>query len=353
MKRYNIDKIMSVGAEINLIYGERTNGKSYQAKHKLMVEHFLKTGEKFILLRRWKDEITNSKINEYFTDIDVMKITNNKYDSIIMYQRHLYFATVDDNFKVHRGDHIGYVMVLSQEQIYASVSILDVENIVYEEFFSRTMYLPDEANKLMNLYNTIDRKRGKCKLWLIGNTISRTNPILKSWGLFDYLVKQKQGTIITIDKCVNGYEFKIAMEYCESTGNVGLALGDNAAMINTGAWQTSPEPHLEESHLKSKLIIRIVFSFQHFTFLAELRKHKTKSYVWFIYPKYTPIKTNTIVICDTPNESPYMQGDIYNFKYSARLNKLFRETFVENKIFYATDLCGNEFKSVIPFLIKK
>ena len=59
---YNLDKIDKIGARINLIYGERSNGKSYQVKHKKAVEKYLKTGKRFILMRRWKEEISSEKI---------------------------------------------------------------------------------------------------------------------------------------------------------------------------------------------------------------------------------------------------------------------------------------------------
>lgn len=352
MKRYNIDNILKKGSLINLIYGERTNGKSYQAKHKLMIEHFLKTGEKFILLRRWKDDITNNKIQEYFSDIDVMKVTNNEYDCITVYQRHIYFGKTLQNFRIERGEHIGYVMVLSQEQAYAGVSILDVKHIVYEEFFSRTTYLAKEANKIMSLYNTIDRKRNCVQLWLIGNTISRTNPVLKEWKLFDYIIKQKQGSIITIDKTLRGIDYTISLEYCENTARTGIVLGDNEEMINTGAWETTPEPHLDCSHLTYKLIFRMVFEFRKFYFIGELRSKKNEL-VWFIYPKYTEIKKNTFVITDVPSSSFLRQGDIYNIKKFDNLNRMMKETFIESKIFYSSDLCGNEFKSVINFIIHR
>ena len=56
--RYNLDAIDAKGATINIIYGERANGKSYQVKHKKAVEKYLKTGKRFILMRRWKEEIS-------------------------------------------------------------------------------------------------------------------------------------------------------------------------------------------------------------------------------------------------------------------------------------------------------
>ena len=49
----------------------------------------------------------------------------------------------------------------------------------------------------MNLFSTVDRKRGFVKLWLVGNTISRVCPYLVDWDLLDDIRKQKQGEIIT------------------------------------------------------------------------------------------------------------------------------------------------------------
>ena len=67
---YNIDNISNEHANFNLIYGEKSNGKSYQVKHKKgvlpylevqkrtdIVENALNNNERFILLRRWKEDI--------------------------------------------------------------------------------------------------------------------------------------------------------------------------------------------------------------------------------------------------------------------------------------------------------
>ena len=50
---YNLDPIDAEGSRINIIYGERSNGKSYQVKHKKGVLKYLETGKRFILMRRW------------------------------------------------------------------------------------------------------------------------------------------------------------------------------------------------------------------------------------------------------------------------------------------------------------
>ena len=148
------------GARFNIIYGERSNGKSYQVKHKKGVEIYLKTGRRFILMRRWKEEITSEKIEQYFQDVDVAKLTNGRYNCITLYRKSLYFSVNDNETgKTKRFDKIGYVVALSTEQNYAGASYLDVDDIIFEEFMSRSIYMANESNKLMNFYATVDRKR--------------------------------------------------------------------------------------------------------------------------------------------------------------------------------------------------
>lgn len=86
----------------------------------------------------------------------------------------------------------GYAVALSTEQNYAGSSYLDVEDIIFEEFMSRNVYLANESNKLMNFYATVDRKRLTTRLWLVGNSISRVCPYINDWNLHKIISSQKQ-----------------------------------------------------------------------------------------------------------------------------------------------------------------
>lgn len=97
--RYNLDNIDKIGARFNIIFGERSNGKSYQLKHKKAVEKYLKTGRRFILMRRLREEITTEKIEQYFSDVDVENLTNGKYNCITVYRKVLYLG----NYNVDTG----------------------------------------------------------------------------------------------------------------------------------------------------------------------------------------------------------------------------------------------------------
>ena len=340
---YNLDNIDKLGARFNLIYGERSNGKSYQLKHKKGVEKYLKTGRRFILMRRWKEEITTEKIEQYFQDVDVAKLTNGKYNCITLYRKCLYLSIYDNETgKTKRFDKIGYVVALSTEQNYAGASYLDVDDIIFEEFMSRSVYMANESNKLMNFYATVDRKRLTTRLWLVGNTISRVCPYINDWGLHSVISSQKQGTIKEI--IINGNEekIKIAIEYCKSTGQSSGTIGTNAEMINTGAWETAPQPHLPKSIKEYKKLYTFGFQYQNFKFLCNLlQDRETKETVWFVFPFFKEFKNNQIVFSDVVKVSKYWQRDIYNISIkNDKLKNLFM-SFKENKIFYATDLCRN------------
>lgn len=100
-------------------------------------------------MRRLKEEITSEKIEQYFADVDINKLTKGRYNCITMYRKILYLSNYNiETGKAQRGEKIGYVVALSTEQNYAGASYLDVEDIIFEEFMSRTAYLPRTENQI-------------------------------------------------------------------------------------------------------------------------------------------------------------------------------------------------------------
>ena len=248
-------------------------------------------------------------------------------------------------------------MALSTEQNYAGASYLDVDDIIFEEFMSRTAYLPNECNKLMNLYATVDRKRLTTRLWLVGNTISRVCPYIYEWDLHNLISKQKQGNIDVKeipDTIPENPPIKIAIEYCESTGQSSGTIGSNAKMINTGAWETKPQPHLPKSYNDYNSLYRFGFQYQNFRFISELLDDKkTHDIVWFITPYNKDFADNMLVISDVIKPSELWQRDVYNISIKNDKLRELLSTFKENKIFYANDLTGTDFKQVIDFVIRR
>lgn len=365
---YNLDEIDKENANINLIYGERSNGKSYQVKHKKGINPYLESvidniqhARRFMLVRRWKEEIKPEKIEQYFLDIDIYKLTDGKYNCISLYKGKLWLSVYDPDAKpqIKRGDYIGYVVALSTEQTYAGASYLDVDNIIFEEFMARGSYLPHEPDKLMNLYSTVDRKRGTTKLWLVGNTISRVCPYIEEWGLHEIISQQKQGTIVCtyvktgeINDEGNEEAIKISLEYCKGTGRSSHVIGKHKDMLNSGSWQSDPQPHLPKSYRDYEVLYRIIFKYQNFKFIGEyLFDEDDNNYCWYIYPYKGEIEEGIIVISDEVKLDRHWQRNIYNIDIPNITLKRLLSTFRENNIFYASDLCGTDFKQVIDFEI--
>lgn len=107
---YNIDDIRSRGAIYNLIFGEKSNGKSYQVKLKIMLENYINTGRRFILMRRWDADIKNNWIESYFANMDISSLTGGKYNTIVKYKNEILFAnnllTDDGTIKTKRGEKV-------------------------------------------------------------------------------------------------------------------------------------------------------------------------------------------------------------------------------------------------------
>lgn len=355
---YNIDSIRSKDAIINLIIGERSNGKSYAVKHEIGVLKFLRTGRRFILMRRWLEEITSEKIEQYFNDVDVYKHTKGKYNCITMYRKRLFLSNYDiETGKTTRGELIGYVVALSTEQNYAGASYLDVDDIIFEEFMSRSSYIRGESDKLMNFWSTVDRRRKKVKMWLVGNTISQVCPYLKDWDLQNIIFNQKQGTIKEIELPTGTFiddkevTLKCAIEYCKSTGT-SFAIGTHRDMINKGAWQSDPQPHLPKSIKEYKKLYMIGFDFKGFKFLGELLK-EDKNLFWFIYPYQKEFNKNLLIISDKIKNDRHYQRNIYDITIKNDKLKRVLQTFRESQIFYCTDLVGTNFKQAIDFEIRR
>lgn len=116
-------------------------------------------------------------------------------------------------------------------------------------------------------------------------------------------------------------------------------------MINTGAWETSPQPHLPKSYKNYDVLFRFGFQYQNFRFLCEYLTDKDEktSPVWFVKPYNFKFSEKLIVFSDLIKVSQYWQRDIYNISIkNDKLKKLFM-SFKENKIFYASDMCRNRF----------
>lgn len=185
---YNISNILSRNALFNFVVGPRGAGKTYGAK-KFCIDRFIKYGEEFIYLRRFKTEIKKVKQKDHF------------YNDLIGYDNYK-FETKGNEFKIN-DETAGYFSVLTTAKTEKSVSFDKVKWIIFDEFIldkGNYYYLQDEVTAFLEFYETVARLRD-VKVVFISNAITIANP----YFIFFNIEKPYQKTIDLYYNSKNGY----------------------------------------------------------------------------------------------------------------------------------------------------
>ena len=162
MAWYSFDRINSYNAFFHFILTNRGYGKSYGAK-KRCIDRFLKYGEQFVYVRRYKTEL--KKIGKYFDDIKEA------------YPDHE-FKVVGKTFYIDNHE-CGYAVPLSTSLTEKSTAYPKVCTIVFDEFIidkGHIRYLDNEVEVMLELVLTITRKRDNARVYFLANNVSEVNP---------------------------------------------------------------------------------------------------------------------------------------------------------------------------------
>lgn len=344
-KYYDGTSVVETDSEYNVLFGERSNGKSYFVKEYCLTE-YLEKGLKFIYLRRLDTEIKPRDIEGYFSDTPVRILTKKKYTFITSYRKALYLANLDENGKVVRGPMIGCALSLNSQVHYKSQAYVDYGNLIFEEFATKKGYLPDEPGELLELVSTVFRRR-RGRVWLIGNTVTRVCPYYTDWGLVN-IPKQKQGTI-------DIYKFKtkqlddngipitiqIAVNYCENSGsNSKMFFGKKEKSITGGSWECDEHPNIASIDSYT-VAYEILLESYGFRFILQLcSDDDTGGMFVYVYPATTKRKIERI-ICDDFSANPYITSGFLPTE------KIFLDCIHSNKLCFSDNLTGEDFKVIL------
>lgn len=223
---YSLTNILKHEASYNIIFGERSNGKSFAVKEYCVRHAYKAKKATFALVRRNTDDVKPSAVESYFSDTPVYTITDGEYNCITAWQGKIYLSIIDvETNKITRGLVIGFYFYLSGAVHYKSRSYPDVYNVIFEEFITDGQYLNDEPGKFQDLMSTILRRRDG-KVFCIGNTVSRLNPYYRDWSLRNMphmkMYQIDDYYLDTGERDENGEPKKvhIAVEYCGSKDDV-------------------------------------------------------------------------------------------------------------------------------------
>lgn len=170
---YDIRDTLSYNALLNMVIGNRGCGKTFSTKQ-FVIDKFLKKGEQFIYLRRFGTELDDI-LPTFFEAL----AREGKCD----YEYKIKGETIYINGKI-----AGYGKALAKQDNKRGLELPNVKYIVFDEFLIVNgvyHYLPNEVEKLLNFYSTVNRLRDNNDaviLILLGNNISFTNPYYMYFG---------------------------------------------------------------------------------------------------------------------------------------------------------------------------
>lgn len=297
MKYYSLNKINKKNATYNVIFGERSNGKTY-ATLKQVLENYFSDGSQFAYIRRWSVDVQPKRMNNLFNSIIedgyLEKLSGGKFTAIFYRTGRFYLCTYNDKGKpiYNEEDVIGYAFSLSENEHNKANSYPKVTTIIFDEFLTNKIYLPDEFILFMNTVSTIVRQRTNVKIYMLGNTVNKFCPYFKEMGLTNILT-MKQGTI---DVYTYGEtKLKVAVEYADSKkkfkkNNFYFAFNNpKLKMITGGAWELNIYPHAPVKWLPKNIIFTYFIDFNDSIYQCEII-NKDDNVFTYIHEKTTPIK---------------------------------------------------------------
>lgn len=300
-KWYSYENIDSTNALYRMVMGERSNGKTYGAMKKA-VENYVNKGEKFALIRRFKDHMTSSRMNKYFNGLqeneEISKITKGEWDRVVFRSMQFYLAKFDDelNKVVKDSEPFGYGYALNTPEADKGGDVPGVSMIVFDEFLTRSYYLADEFVLFTNTLSTILRKHdNNVVVYMLGNTVNKYCPYFDEMGLKN-VKNQKQGTIDVYR--YGDSELTVAVEYCNQTSKESNPTEkyfafDNPRlkMITEGSWEIDIYPHCPMKYKPCDIKYTFFVLWYNDILQCEIIKKGRVSFL-YVHMKTTPLQEN-------------------------------------------------------------
>lgn len=346
IKFYSLSEILRKNAVYNIIFGERSNGKTYS-----VLEYALKryvTGKgKLGIIRRWDEDFKAKRGANMFSSLVhnnvIAKITKNKWNSVYYYSNRWFLAKKDDKGKLTKEDEpFAYAFSLSAMEHDKSTSFPDITTILFDEFLTRDAYMIDEFVIFTNVLSTIIRQRDDVKIFMLGNTVNQYSPYFSEMGL-THVRKMKPGDIEVYS--YGDSKLKVAVEYTEPSkvakkSDFYFAF-DNPKlnMIKDGSWEFANYPHCPAKYKPMDVLFNFFIIFEEDILQCEI-VYLNELYFLFIHKKTTPLRDKENDLIYTTEYSPRGNYRRNILKPVTSVEKRILQLFRDEKVFYQDNQIG-------------
>lgn len=315
---YDGQKLLNKGADINLIWGQRSNGKTfYYLRHALRT--YKKTGRTFVYIRRWAEDIVVKNMIKLFAPLkeEIENIFGPGYT--INYYRGAFLLVYEgtsedsDDEEARPSETIGWAIALNQVAHTKSQTFVGAKIVIYDEFLSlkSERALANERDAFEQTLSTVLRTTQDAEIYLIGNSVTKYSWAFTTYGIDLNKVKQGEVGVIELPD-EQGQPTKIAYEWCQYNPKIGTRTSKyviNSKMARTGEFEIAPVaniPHVDNEIAKEKMLCSLFDNVMNINLGIFLRKShwitlKVEGGIYVPEEHYREF----LVIRETPKQSSF------------------------------------------------
>lgn len=330
-----------------MVFGERSNGKTFSVLE-YGIEQYFKTGGELAIIRRMEEDFKHRRGQQMFSALvstgKVEKYSGGKYNWIEYYAGRWYFAKRDELGRIIKAETpFAYAFSISSMEHDKSTSYPNVENILFDEFITREYYFPNEFVLFMNVLSTIIRERNNVKVFMLGNTVNKFCPYFDEMGI-KHIKDMKKGSVDVYT--YGASNLQVVVEYAEN--NVKGKKSDSyfafdnpkLHMITGGEWEIDIYPHLPIKYKPNQVLFNYFIEFDKQLFHCEIITTDEGDFT-YIHRKTTPLKDDETDIIFTTNFTNHYRNKRRNIIYPYdKIGKKIYSFFKKEKVFYQSNDVG-------------
>lgn len=287
MEVVNYPELIKLDADVYLIFGMRSFGKSYGILEHCLID-WIQNKRAFVMMRTIDDDITQTKARKYIAAL------KNRFSELTNYEKELTVYTSDfiarsfgKGTEIIR-EKVGSVMSLSGWLKYKGNNYDDVGTIIFEEFLERRAKLSNDAflEGYLNNLSTVIRLRQDVKVFCLANTVKKKSPIFDYYHIDLNRIKKGEPALFSesngLRVCVY-WTPDVDLEE-QSVKHYTVSDTRQAKMITGGSWEEGSYPEEWEGFACTECM-----RFKRFRASFKFYLHDLGIYVWFPYKGNTPV----------------------------------------------------------------
>lgn len=352
-KYWTPERIKKEGAQYNIIFGERSNGKTTG----VLIEgykRFLQDGSQTGIIRRYDEDfvgansaktVYNSLIQDGNGENQIQKLSNGRYTGVSYWGGKYFLTRYNDKMgkEERTEDVIAYGFSLTACEHYKSASFPNIRTILFDEFMTRKFYLPDEFVLFGNVISTIIRTRDDVTIYMCANTVNKYGcPYFTEMGL-NRIKEMKQGDIDVYK--YGESDLLVAVEYSDGIGKKKPSdkyfsfSNPKLKMVTSGSWEMDIYPHCPVKYVPKDIIFTYFIQYEDITLQCEIISKDDITFT-YIHRKTSELKDieNDIIYTTTYDARP-------NFKRRitapcSKIEQKIASFFREERVYYQDNEVG-------------